>query len=56
MIEIRELVIRTTVEESHPENRGNVTGNRNSDGAQKKECCSENIEVLLQIIKDKKER
>jgi hypothetical protein len=55
MIEIRELVIRATVEDLAPENRGN-SGNRNSSGAQKKECCSENIDVLLQIIKDKKER
>ncbi len=56
MIEIRELVIRATIEDSHRNNRKIDTGNRNSTGVEKKDCCSENIELLLQIIKDKKER
>jgi hypothetical protein len=56
MIEIRELVIRATVEDSRTNSRENNSGNSNSSGAQKKECCSENIDELLQIIKDKKER
>jgi hypothetical protein len=56
MIEIRELVIRTTVEESNRDNRVNVTGNKHSSGGEKEDCCAENIELMLQIIKDKKER
>ncbi len=56
MIEIRELVIRTTVEDSHRNNKGNDTIRGNSAEAEKKDCSAENIELMLQIIKDKKER
>lgn len=56
MIEIRELVIRATVEDSSP-NDGDRSGsvvNRNRND--KKEFCSESIENVLQLINDKKER
>jgi len=56
MIEIRELVIRATVEDKPPENRERNAGSGNSGGTDKKDCCSENIDLMLQIINDKKER
>lgn len=56
MIEIRELVIRATVEDS-PRNNGEGTASENnSDRTEKERCCSETIELMLQIINDKKER
>jgi hypothetical protein len=56
MIEIRELVIRATIDES-PKNNGGRNGSEVKSGSSnKKECCSENMDLLLQIINDKKER
>jgi hypothetical protein len=56
MIEIRELVIRATVVDS-PRNNGETTaGDGNSESTKKKGSCSETIDMMLQIINDKKER
>ena len=55
MIEIRELVIRANVEDSSRENAEKKRGQVGSDSAGT-ETCSEAIDVILQIIKDKKER
>ena len=54
MIEIRELVIRATVEDrpsNTANNQSNSGGNQN-----RKNCCQDNLEMLLKMIKDKKER
>ncbi|HSO86547.1 MAG TPA: DUF5908 family protein [Draconibacterium sp.] len=56
MIEIRELVIRATVEDSPPDNSQTSRRENFSDEAEKKGCCSETMDILLQIINDKKER
>jgi hypothetical protein len=56
MIEIRELVIRATVEDSQESSR-NRTGRQEPVGRNdKNKCSSETIDMLLQIINDKKER
>ncbi len=56
MIEIRELVIRATIDDS-PRNNGNVGGRGEiADQSEKKDCFSDNIDLLLQLINDKKER
>jgi len=56
MIEIRELVIRATIEEPSRNNNGTNSNNAQSGSSKKKECCSETVDMLLQIINDKKER
>jgi hypothetical protein len=56
MIEIRELVIRATVEDSPRYNGERAAREGNSESIEKKGCCSESIELMLQIINDKKER
>lgn len=57
MIEIRELVIRATVEDTSRSNNGsNTTTDTNQGNGNKKECCSETVDMLLQMINDKKER
>jgi len=56
MIEIRELVIRATVEDSNQNNEGRTGRVVNSDNTEKKGCSSETIELMLQIMNDKKER
>ena len=57
MIEIRELVIKATVEDSNRNNTGGSAGIGNDSGQnEKKGCCSETVEMMLQIINDKKER
>lgn len=56
MIEIRELIIRATIEDT-PRNNGGRNGSEVKSGSSnKKECCSETVDMLLQIINDKKER
>ena len=56
MIEIRELVIRATVEDSSG-NSGDRKGSEQTPGRiENNGCCSETIDMLLQIINDKKER
>jgi len=54
MIEIRELIIRATVEDSSGQNRANSVRDNENNG--KKGCCEENIDLMLKIIKEKKER
>lgn len=56
MIEIRELVIRATVEDSHRNNGDRTGSQRVPDRTDKKGCCSETIDMMFQIINDKKER
>jgi hypothetical protein len=54
MIEIRELVIRATVDDSPRTNGRGTSGdleNKNEKG-----CCDENLDLMLKIIKEKKER
>lgn len=55
MIEIRELVIKAIVEDS-PRNNGGR--NRREEGPDRGEQkgCAESIDMMLQIINDKKER
>jgi len=53
MIEIRELIIRATVEDESGQNR--TTNPRMNDNG-KKGCCEENLDLMLKIIKEKKER
>jgi hypothetical protein len=56
MIEIRELVIRATVDDS-PRRNGDRNGSEvNPQRNEQKGCCAETVDALLQIIKDKKER
>lgn len=52
-IEIRELVIRATVDDSGNENQKKRVADRKTDD---KNCCAENVEMMIQLIKDKKER
>jgi hypothetical protein len=56
MIEIRELVIRANVENSSRSNQEREQVPVNSESSGNKGICSENIDLMLQIIKDKKER
>lgn len=56
MIEIRELVIKATVDNSSKNNSEVAGGNGNSESAVNKSCCTETVEMILQIINDKKER
>ncbi len=56
MIEIRELVIRATVDDSNRNNGDGAGRENNSDQTEKKGCCSETVDLILQIINDKKER
>lgn len=57
MIEIRELVIKATVEDSNRNTNVGSPVNRNDSGQnEKKGCCVETVEMILQIINDKKER
>ena len=54
MIEIRELVIRANVDGA-----GDRTEERtpsSSSDQEEKGCCSENIDLMLKIIKEKNER
>ena len=55
MIEIRELVIRANVDNS---GRGNREERPSAEGAgrEREGCCAENVDMLLRIIKEKKER
>ncbi len=56
MIEIRELVIRATVDDS-PRKNGERNGSEASPQRnEQKGCCAETVDALLQIINDKKER
>lgn len=54
MIEIRELIIRATVEDTSGLNR--TTNARMNENDGKKGCCEENLDLMLKIIKEKKER
>lgn len=56
MIEIRELVIRATVEDTSRSNAGSNNSESKPGNGNKKECCQETVDMLLQIINDKKER
>ncbi len=56
MIEIRELVIKATVDDSQRSNAQNGDRTNNSDQNEKKSCCSETVDMIFQIINDKKER
>ena len=56
MIEIRELVIKATIDDSQRKNGERPGRNSNSDQNEKNGCCSETVDMLLQIINDKKER
>lgn len=57
MIEIRELIIRATIENSNRDKKEESVGRSNdSDQNDKKECCAETADMMLQIIKDKNER
>ena len=55
MIEIRELVIRATVENSPRNNDAEDVRSANYSH-ENQESCNENLDIILQIIKDKKER
>ncbi len=52
-IEIKELVIRATVEQ--PPGRTRERNNENTE-TEKKNCCADNLDMIIQLIKDKKER
>jgi hypothetical protein len=56
MIEIRELVIRATVDDSPRRNGERNASEVNPERNEKKGCCTETVDALLQIINDKKER
>ncbi len=56
MIEIRELVIRANVENSSRNNQDREQAPVNNENSGSKGICFENIDLILQIIKDKKER
>ncbi len=56
MIEIRELVIKANVDNSGKNNSELTSGNGNSESGKNKGCCSETVDMILQIINDKKER
>lgn len=55
MIEIRELVIRATVEDASSRNESvrdfPVNGSRG-----KSDCCRENMDQILKMLKEKRER
>lgn len=55
MIEIRELVIRATVENGSSQNNQN-NENEEQTRIEGNDCCQDNIDMILKIIKDKKER
>jgi hypothetical protein len=52
-IEIKELVIRATVEEPERQKPETPADNRNRE---KKECCPDTLDLLLQMIKESGER
>ncbi len=52
-IEIKELVIRAAVEEPESRNREEQPEVRTRE---KKECCSDTLDMLLQLMKESKER
>lgn len=52
-IEIKELVIRATVEKSKSGGQNDTGGGL---GSGKKSSGSENMDMIIQLIKDKKER
>jgi hypothetical protein len=54
MIEIRELVIRATVDDSPRANGRGTSGDIQNKS--EKGNCDENLELMLKIIKEKKER
>ena len=56
MIEIRELVIRATVEDTPRKDSGRIETDQRSGRTGKKDCCQDTIDMMLQIINDKKER
>ncbi len=56
MIEIRELVIRATVDDTPRRNGETSRREANPERNEHKGCCAETVDALLQIINDKKER
>ncbi len=52
-IEIKELVIRATVDESPGRDQDVDT---KGTGDEIKGCCADELEMIIQMIKDKKER
>jgi len=56
MIEIRELVIRATVDDTPRRNGETSRREVNTERNEQKGCCSDTVDALLQIINDKKER
>jgi len=56
MIEIRELVIRATVDDMPRRNGETSRREVNTERNEQKGCCSDTVDALLQIINDKKER
>lgn len=52
-IEIKELVIRAVVEEPEKSTRKEPTELR---AEEKKECCSDTLDMLMQLMKESKER
>lgn len=56
MIEIRELVIRATVDDTPRRNGENSARDGNSERNEQKGLCVDTVDALLQIINDKKER
>jgi len=56
MIEIRELVIRATVDDSPRRNGETSRRDVNPERNEQKGCCPDTVDALLQIINDKKER
>jgi hypothetical protein len=56
MIEIRELVIRANVENTSRNDEQGEQAQVNTESNRNKGICAENIDLMLQIIKDKKER
>lgn len=54
MIEIRELVIRATVEDTTP--LTDRIAARNVGNENDQDCCEEKVDQMLKLIKDKKER
>lgn len=55
MIEIRELVIRATVDD-----RSSQTGDEQNDSSSRNRnrnnCCQENVDNILKMLKEKRER
>lgn len=56
MIEIRELIIRATVDDAPRRNGETSRREANTEINRQKGCCAETVDALLQIINDKKER